>query len=113
MHELAITENIIKICSEEAAKNKALKVKKIKILVGELTGLIPETIQYYFDIASEGTKVEGAMLNIIKVPLKIFCNGCKNTSVVKIGAFTCPICNGSDIKILGGNEFLIESMEVD
>ncbi|MDV3428181.1 MAG: hydrogenase maturation nickel metallochaperone HypA [Bacillota bacterium] len=113
MHELAITENIIKICSEEALKNKAVKVKEIKILVGELTGLIPESIQYYFDIASKGTKAEGAVLNIVKVPLKIFCNECKNTSVIKRGDFTCPVCEGSDIKLLGGNEFLIESMEVD
>jgi hydrogenase nickel insertion protein HypA len=113
MHELSVTENIINICSEEALKNKAIKVKEIKILVGELTGLIPESIQYYFDIASRGTKVEGAKLNIIKVPFKIFCNGCKNTSIVNRGVFTCPVCKGSDIKILGGNEFLIESMEVD
>lgn len=113
MHELSVTENIINICSEEAIKNKVLKVKNIKILVGGLTGLIPESIQYYFDIASKGTKVEGAKLNIIKVPLKIFCNGCKNTSVVNIGVFTCPVCGGSDIKLIGGNEFLIESMEVD
>ncbi|MFA6939380.1 MAG: hydrogenase maturation nickel metallochaperone HypA [Clostridiaceae bacterium] len=113
MHELSVTENIIKICSQEAAKNKVVKVKEIKILVGELTGLIPESIQYYFDIASIGTKVEGAKLNIAKIPLKIFCNGCKNTSVVKRGDFICPVCEGSDIKLLGGNEFLIDSMEVD
>lgn len=113
MHELAITENIIKICSEEAVKNKAKKVKEIKILVGDLTGLIPESIQYYFDIASKGTEVEGAKLNIIKMPLKIFCNDCKNTSIVLRGIFTCPECGGSDIKLIGGNEFLIDSMEVD
>lgn len=113
MHELSVTENIINICSEEAEKNKAFKVREIKILVGEMTGLIPESIQYYFDIASIGTKVEGAKLNIIKVPLKIYCNECKNTSVIKRGVFTCPVCNGTDIKLLGGNEFMIESMEVD
>lgn len=113
MHELSVTQNIIKICSEEAEKNSVIKVNEIKILVGELTGLIPESIQYYFDIASIGTRVEGAKLNIVKVPLKIFCNECKNTSVLKRGNFTCPVCKGSDIKLLGGNEFLIDSMEAD
>jgi len=113
MHELSVTENIIKICSEEAVKNNAKVVKEIRILVGDLTGLIPDSISYYFSIASKGSIVEGAKLKITKVPLKILCNECKSTSVVNRGIFTCPICDSSNFKLLNGNEFQIESMEVD
>ncbi|MFA9397812.1 MAG: hydrogenase maturation nickel metallochaperone HypA [Clostridiaceae bacterium] len=113
MHELSITESIIKICSEEACKNKASKVKSIKIVIGDLTGLIPESIQYYFDIASKETRVEGAKLIIEKMPIKIECRNCKAVTPIKRGIFACPKCNSDDISMISGNEFYVDSMEVD
>lgn len=113
MHELSITQSIINISCEEAKKHNAKRVKEIRIQVGELTGLIPECIQYYFDIASKGTVVEGALLVIKKVPIKIKCNECGETTKIKRGMYCCPKCKSIDIKIISGNEFLIESLEVD
>lgn len=113
MHELSVTQSIINISSEEAEKHKAKKVKEIKILVGELSGLIPETIQYYFDIASKGTKVEGAKLNIEKVPIKVRCNECGFEAEMDRNSYCCKNCESLNIKIIKGTEFLIQSMEVE
>lgn len=113
MHELPITKSIIKICCEEAEKHGAKKIKEINIKVGELTGLMPSCIQYYFDIMGKNTKVEGAKLNIKKANIKIHCNQCDNESFVTKGKYTCPNCNSNFIKIIGGNEFYIESLEVE
>ncbi len=113
MHELSVTQSIIKICCEEAVKHKASKVKEIRIKVGELSGLIPDCIQYYFDIASKGTEVEGALIKIDKIPITIKCNECNYEGVLKDKNYSCPVCNSYNLKILKGNEFLIDSLEVD
>ena len=44
MHELSVTEGILKICLEEGKKHNVEKIKKINIVVGELTGLMPSCI---------------------------------------------------------------------
>ncbi|MFD3157452.1 hydrogenase maturation nickel metallochaperone HypA [Haloimpatiens sp. FM7330] len=113
MHELAVTQSIINISSEEAVKHNVKTVKEIRIHVGELSGLIPECIQYYFNIASKDTIVEGALLKIKKMPIKIKCNECGHINVIKKGEYSCPKCNSYNIKIIGGNEFFIESLEVE
>ena len=114
MHELAITENIIKIASEEAEKHRVKKVMEIRIEVGELTGLIPACIQHYFDIVSKGTPVEGAKLVVKKLPISIRCSICGNEEeITKSISYSCSKCDSYDIKIIGGNEFLIQSLEVE
>lgn len=113
MHELPVTKSIIKISSEEAEKHNAKIVKEIRIKVGELTGLIPDSIQYYFDIISKGSKVEGALLKIEKLPIKIRCNECSKEVEAKVGTYSCSACGSMNIKIIGGNEFYIDSLEVE
>jgi hydrogenase nickel incorporation protein HypA/HybF len=114
MHELSVTQQIIRIAKEEAEKHKVNKVLEIRIEVGELTGLIPGCIQDYFDIASKGTAVEGAKLIINKVPVAVRCSSCGSENEIdKSKGYGCPICGHSDIKIIRGNEFLIQSLEVE
>ena len=113
MHELPVTQSIVRIASEEAKKNNVKIVKEIRIKVGKLTGLIPNCIQYYFDIISKGTVVEGAKLNIEKLPIRIKCNNCGKESIIEVNSYSCSFCNSNDIKIIGGNEFYIESLEVE
>jgi hydrogenase nickel incorporation protein HypA/HybF len=113
MHELSVTENIIRIAKEEAEKHNAVKVKEIRIKVGELSGLIPECIQFYFDIASEGTIAEGAVIKIEKIRISTRCNDCGFEEVLPSRRFNCSKCESFNIKIIGGNEFLIDSLEVE
>ena len=63
MHELAITEGIISAAVPEAEKHGAKRILKIHLKIGELSGVLPECIQYYFDIASRGTIAEKALLS--------------------------------------------------
>jgi hydrogenase nickel incorporation protein HypA/HybF len=113
MHELSVVQNIIRISCEEAEKHGAEVVKEIRIKVGELSGLIPSCIQAYFDIASRGTKVEGALLKIEKVSIAIRCNECGYEGELPVRYYTCSMCNSYNIKVTRGKEFLIDSLEVE
>ena len=113
MHEYAITQSIVQISTEEAFKHGAKKITEIRLKIGELSGLVPESLQIYFDMISQGTLSEGAKLVIEKIPIKFKCNNCDNESGVVGGLYRCPTCNSKDIKIINGNEFMIDSMEVE
>lgn len=113
MHELAVTEGILKICEEEYKKNNFKKINEIRIKVGELTGLVPNCIDYYFEIISSNTIAEGAKLIINKLPIKIHCKECSYEGEIGKGEYACPKCKSYSINIINGREFYVDSLEVD
>lgn len=114
MHELPVTESIIRIAVEEAERNNVTRINEIRLKIGELSGLVPECIQYYFDMASKGTKAEGALIKMIKVPITMKCCNCDFSGTTeKFEDNKCPVCGSNNMKMVSGNEFYIDSMEVE
>lgn len=113
MHELSVTEGILKICIEESEKNKVKKIKKITIAVGEFTGLVPSSITYYFNIVSKGTIAEGAELLVNNIPLQISCSKCGYKGSINKDQFVCPKCNGDKYEIVNGNQCYVDTLEVE
>ena len=60
MHEFPITENIVRIAEEHCRKAGGTKVRSIRLVVGDYSGYVPESIGMYFDIIAEGGLCEGA-----------------------------------------------------
>jgi len=113
MHELPVTKSILNICEEEVKKHGMEKVLAVNIRVGELTGLVPSGIEYYFDIIAKGTVAQGAKINIKKIPINIECKDCGESFECKKGIYNCINCSSHNIKITGGREFLIDTLEMD
>ena len=113
MHELAITQSILDIAQKVAAEHGAAKVKSVRIMLGEYSGVVPQCIQDYFDVVSKGTVVEGAFLDIRRLPVIIRCNACKKESRINRLHVACPECGSTDLKLIQGREFYIESLEVE
>ena len=76
MHELAITEGIMNAAVPAAESAGAKKILEIRLKIGELSGVLPEYIQYYFNIISKGTVAEGAKLVSQTIPVQIKCPDC-------------------------------------
>jgi len=115
MHELPITESILKIVLTYAAKNDVRQVMVIHLRVGRLSDLEDEWIQRYFDYLSKGTVAEGAKLKIERMPIKLQCNSCANSyevEITNIGDTVCPDCGQKNSKLISGREYYIKDMEV-
>ena len=112
MHELPITEKIIEIAEEHGKKARAKKVEQVRIVVGDNSGYIGESISMYFDIISKGTLCEGAKLEIETVKPKLSCPECGEIFERKPMCFDCPVCgtDGEPTKI--GREFYIDSITI-
>lgn len=113
VHEFPVTQSICRIATEEARRIGARKVTRIFIAQGDYTDYVPEIIQEYFNIVSEGTLAEGAQLHIRKIPAVLHCRDCGMDSVVEHYRMRCPLCLSRETELKSGKEFYIESMEVE
>lgn len=113
MHELAITEGIIEAAVPEAERHGAKKILEIRLKIGELSGVLPECIQEYFNIASRGTIAEGARLCVERIPVTIHCNACGYDGEIPKRKIHCPVCDSSEIKLKSGREYYVDSLEVE
>ncbi len=115
MHELSIMGNILDIVLEHAAAHSVKRVSRISLEVGELSDIIPEWMQTYFDFVSKDTIAEKAVLSIDRVPAVLRCKSCANEFTItrENFQFTCTACDSADVELLKGREFKILSIEVE
>lgn len=113
MHELSITESILDASLTEASRHNAVKIRTIRLLLGAFSGIVPECIQMYLDLLSEGTIAEGARVEAVVLPLKVRCRDCGRESEITCSHIACPFCDSLRLEILSGKEFLLDSLEID
>ncbi len=113
MHELSIAENIIEIVKQNAAVVNASRVNCVKIRIGELAGVVPDSLDFCYSAIIAGTELEGSRLEIEKTDIVIHCPACGVDSKVEDLFFICPECGGSDTKMISGDELWIVGIDFD
>ena len=113
MHELSITESLLKITLQHAEQAKAKRVTDLHILIGDLASMVDESIQFYWDIIAKETIAEGAALHFRRIPAELQCNTCSEKYHPTHKELACPKCGGVGAKIIAGEEFALESIDVE
>ena len=113
MHELALTEKILRLVLTEAESHQAEKITKIKICVGELSGIIDDCVAYYFQLSARDTIAAGADLEFSHSKAKLFCPNCELEFEKTPRDFNCPVCGGLSRLTGSGRECFVESIEVE
>jgi len=113
MHELAVTESIIEIVSRHAAEAGARKVSAINLVIGDLSSIVDDSVQFYFDYLSEGTPSQGARLVFSRVRVLLECGACGHQWEPSSADWRCPACGASRAKAIRGREFYVDSIEVE
>ena len=113
MHELAITQSMLDVVLKQAEKAGAKQVGRINLVIGRMSGVVDQCMQFYFDFLSKGTIAEGATLFFKMVPTTARCRGCGKTFELGEFEWTCPHCQGSSLEITAGQELYVESIEVE
>ena len=113
MHEFAITQSILSIVLEKAKEAQASKIININLTIGELTGIVDECVQFYFEVLSRDTIAAQATLSFNRPPTKIRCRNCATTFSPDDLDWTCPNCREQKIDIVSGRECYVSSIEVD
>lgn len=113
MHEMGIVMEVIDIVKASIPADAAdAQVACINLKIGKLSAVVPESLRFCFQVATEGTVLAGAKLVIDEIPVKARCSHCLHQWVVEQPVFICPSCNGRGIELLSGRELDILSIEL-
>lgn len=113
MHEFSITQSILSIALEKANEVQASKVTKINLIIGELSGVVNECVEFYFDLLSKDTIAAEASLSFERIPNKLRCRNCATVFSPDNLDWACPNCHEAKVEIISGRECHIESIEVE
>ena len=113
MHEFSITQSMLSLALEKANEAKASKITKINLVLGELSGIVDECVQFYFDFLSKDTIAAGASLFFERTPTKLRCRNCEVIFHPENHDWSCPDCHEAGVEIISGRECYMESIEVE
>ncbi len=110
MHELAITQNIVDIALKSAPQRQ---VKGITIVLGELSGIVEDSVRFCFEVVAADTPAKGALLTFRKVPAILRCTKCGSEFTLDDEDWACPQCGNTGGEVAQGRECYIECIEVE
>jgi len=113
MHELSVTQSMLEIALRHAQSAGARRVTDLHLVIGDLSSIVDESVQLYWDIVSQGTPAEGAKLHFQRVPLELICLDCEHRYRPKGQDLACPACGGAQVKVVAGEEFHLEAIDIE
>lgn len=112
MHEYSITQSMLSLALEKANEAKANRITQINLVIGELSGIVDECVQFYFDFLSKDTIASGASLSFERKLTKLRCRNCEAVFPPRNYDWSCPDCHDAKVEIISGRECYVESIEV-
>ena len=112
MHELSIVEALLEQVRQEARAYPALHVHAIRLRIGALRQVVPETLKFCFTAAVQETELAGCTLELEPLPAMARCRKCNRTFPVDDNWFQCPECGESGSELLTGNELELTSLDL-
>jgi len=113
MHELPVTENLLEIAIRHANKAEATRILSLNIVIGQYASIVDDSIQFYWDIITDGTLAQGANLNFHRISAEFRCMNCHHCFSPVMELLPCPVCGSSKLDLISGAEFFLESIEVE
>jgi hydrogenase nickel incorporation protein HypA/HybF len=113
MHELAVTQSILDISLRHALKVDAKRITDINLVIGQFSSIVDDSVQFYWDIIANGTMAQGAALHFNRIPGEMTCGNCGHTFQPTDKTFACPSCSNSVVRITRGDEFRVDSIDVE
>jgi len=112
MHELSICQALIEQVEAIAREQQAVQVLHIRISVGLLSGVEPDLLELAFSIARAGTIAADARLDITRLPIRVRCRQCGQSSDAQPANLICGHCGDWHTQLLSGDELLLSQVEL-
>jgi hydrogenase nickel incorporation protein HypA/HybF len=113
MHELSIAMEIVEIAREEALKAGALKINKIELEIGKLSGVLPDALSFAMHEAIKASPLANAEIVYHYKEAQVNCSSCCETFETNDHLKVCPVCGSFDTYFVTGKELFIKSMDIE
>lgn len=114
MHEMSLASSMMDIIDEYAARHGFEKVRVLRMSFGALSGIDEQALRFAFEVISQGTRAEGAVLAMEILPIMLRCLACGQDSRSDEFPGICPLCSSDEIVITAGtDELRLVEMDVD
>ena len=111
MHEYSLVLSLIERVNEEIKNHGATAALRVKVSVGELSGVEAELLASAFEIAREGTSLQATDLQVTLVKARWQCEKCARV-LESVRSLVCDEC-GNPARLAEGGEILFESVELE
>jgi hydrogenase nickel incorporation protein HypA/HybF len=113
MHELSVTESILDIALRHGAQAGAKRITDLYLVIGQLSSIVDDSVQFYWDMVAKDTIAEGGKLHFERMPVEMVCLECSETYQPSPSALECPNCSSIRVKLVSGNEFFVKAIDVE
>jgi hydrogenase nickel incorporation protein HypA/HybF len=113
MHELSVALSIIDGVLEEVARKGGERVTAVYLRIGPLSGVSEEALNFAYELACEGTLLEGSRLVMEPQDVFIYCSSCQaERKLPSIQNRHCPECGQPAPEVVRGTELEIAALEM-
>jgi hydrogenase nickel incorporation protein HypA/HybF len=106
-------ETIRSLLAQVLQKAGSHPVTDVNLILGEINDLSDATIRGYWNELSKGTLAEQARLHFRFITAEVQCMACFQKYHPLDKKIHCPYCGSYGAKILTGEEFRLESIDLD
>ena len=92
MHELSVAQNIIEIVTDTAEQQKAKHVSEVVLDIGAVSGIVPDNLEFAWEVSIKNTLLEGAVLKINFIEAKALCLNCHSEFKIDDLYSVCEHC---------------------
>jgi hydrogenase nickel incorporation protein HypA/HybF len=109
MHELSICSAIASAAAKHA---DGRSVSQVTVQIGHLRQVVPDALQFSWEVVSSTTELKDAALVIEQVPAVVECTDCGARTTLDLPILACGKCEGFDVRLLSGEELLVVSIDL-
>jgi hydrogenase nickel incorporation protein HypA/HybF len=113
VHELSVAQSLLDLVAESVPTQRHLDVRVVRVKVGGLSGVIPESLEFCFDALTTDTPLSRARMEIERVPIRLSCASCQDSFETESPRFRCPGCGSSGVQMVAGSELDLTEVELD
>jgi hydrogenase nickel incorporation protein HypA/HybF len=110
MHELSIADAVREIAERHA---RGRTVRRVEVRVGHLRQVVPDSLEFAWQLVTQDGPLEGAQLVTEYVPATASCDRCGSASCLTAFPARCGGCGSLDVDVTGGDELLVDALELE
>jgi hydrogenase nickel incorporation protein HypA/HybF len=111
VHEYSIVQALLERVDHEAKTRNASHVHRVRVSIGELSGVEVELLRTAFDTIRHRTTCEDATLDVRRVPAQWECRSC-GAPIARGAALRCGSC-GQPARLVCGDEIMLDQIEME